>query len=144
MAEELKEIRWFNFSDGKMHSCKIGIKENELDFNVLLEAIENIIKNNEDKCKSIYFLGLAMTGSNPGARGFLDGWLARSLKDKMEEEQGKWNILHEAIAMTKDEIKSQLVKGLREAADKLENEDEFDPKNAPVVKNRDDGTELFS
>jgi len=143
MSEELKEIRWFNPFDKKMHTCRINIGEEDLDLNEVLDTMDSVAKNNEDKCKQIYYLGIAITGSNPGARGFLDGWLIRSLKEGFEASRGKWNIQHETEKLENAEIKSHFIKMLREAADKLELDNDFDPKNAPVVKNRDDGTELF-
>jgi len=73
----------------------------------------------------------------------LDGWLARSLKDKFEEQHGKWTIQHETETLSNTEIKSHFVTMLRDAADKIDAIDDFDPKNAPTVNNRDNGTDLF-
>jgi len=143
MSEELKEVKWFSPFDKKMHTCRINIGEEDLDFNEVLDTMDNVAKQQEDKCKQIYYLGLAITGNPSGARGFLDGWLARSLKDKFEEKYGKWTIQHETEKLTNAELKTHFVTMLRDAADKIETIDDFDPKNAPVVNNRDNGTELF-
>lgn len=143
MPDELKEIRWFNPFDKKMHACRINVGAEDLDFNEVLGTLDDVAKSNEDKCKQIYYLGIAITGSPAGARGFLDGWLVRSMRDSFEAKHGKWTIQHDAEKLSNEEIKGHFIKMLREAADKLESEDEFDPKNAPVVKNRDDGTDLF-
>jgi hypothetical protein len=144
MSEELRELKWFDFSDRKMHSCKINSGEEDLDFVEILDNLASIQKQNEEMCKQIYSLGVALTGSNPGARGFLEGWILRSLKDKSEKEHGKWNILHSTETLSSAELKQTFVQGLREAADRLEKDEDFDPSNAPVVKNRDDGTSLFN
>lgn len=142
MSEELKEIKWFNPFDKKMHSVKINNDSEGLDFNEILQNMEQLSKTKENECKKIYYLGVALTGSNDGGRGFLDGWLMRSLRESYERENGKWSLIHNADQLSNDEVKSYFVNMLRSTADKLESEDDFDPKNAPVVK-RDNGTELF-
>ena len=144
MSEELNEIKWFSPYDKKMHAVRIDNgSEDGLDFNLVIDTMDSVVKSQEDECRKIYQLGLALTGNPSGARGFLDGWLCRSLKPTFEEKHGKWTIQHETEKLSNAEIKNHIVEMLRETADKLENDEDFDAKNAPIVQSRDNGTELF-
>lgn len=143
MSDDIREIKWFNPFDRKMHSVRIDNGTDEgLDIYEVLDSMDEVSKSKEEECKKIYYLGVAVTGSVGGGRGFLDGWLMRSLRDHFEQQSGKWNVLHETEQLSNEELKSHFVEMLRETADKIENEEDFNPKNAPIVK-RDDGTELF-
>lgn len=143
MSDDIREIKWFNPFDRKMHTVRIDNGTDEgLDIHEVLDSMDEVAKSKEEECKRIYFLGVAVTGSVGGGRGFLDGWLMRSLRDTYETKSGKWSILHDTEQLSNEELRSHFVRMLRDAADRIETEDDFDPKNAPVVK-RDDGTELF-
>lgn len=137
------EIQWFWPFDKKMHTIRISTDAEDVNFDEIKKAMDKIISDQEDQCKLIYFLGISLTGSPAGARGFLWGWLMRSLKDEMEKVNGKWNIKHDEEEKTDSEVQSYLVKTLREMADIIEKDDEFKSTDAPVIKDSEDGTNLF-
>lgn len=144
MSDTLSEIKWFSPYDKKMHTLRIDDgSEDGVDLNNIIDTMDSIVKSQEEECKKIYLLGIALTGTPSGARGFLDGWLCRSLKPTFEANQGKWTIQHNTEKLTSDEIKNHIIETLRDTANKLENDEEFDLKNAPVIQSRDNGTELF-
>lgn len=144
MSDQPKELKWFDPYDRKMHKCKVMVdNDDNLDLSELLDSIDEVRDNNEEQCKKIMWLGVALTGSSPGGRCFLDGWLARSLRDKFEEKYGKWNIVHESEQPDPAELKKHFVKLLRTTADKIESDEDFNSNNAPIVRNRGNGTELF-
>jgi hypothetical protein len=141
--KEQTELTWFWPYDKKMHHVKIVHENGSVDFDQLRKAVSKLIEDQEDMCKSIYELGIGLTGSFTTAHSFMFGWLVRSLKDGLEKQDGKWTIQHEEESKSDGEIQTHLVTTLRELADEIEKNDSFSAKDAPVIKDGNDQTNLF-
>lgn len=134
----------FVWVDGKKHVINLRDSESDIDIEEVRKAYQKIIDDNTDKCKDIYFLGCGLLGSPQAASGFVIGWLFKSLKDSFEKkESDKWNIVHNEEDMSDDEFKSFITGSLRQLADKIETDDDYKIKKAPVIHAEPDGTELF-
>jgi hypothetical protein len=135
-----KKIKWY-WIDGKMHD--ISVKENEesnINLKELNETCAKIIKDNLDKCKDIYFLGIALTGTSEGGWGFLMGWLVRSIKKDQE-----WNIVHNEETLDNNEVIDHLANIMEESAKNLR---EHKDGNLPLQSvtptlGSNNGTDLF-
>lgn len=139
-----KEIEFYWPYDQKMHTVKINTDNDSIDLDELIETINSFTKDNEEECKRIYYLGVALTGSIPGGNAFLKGWLARSLREGLESKSGKWKIQHDASEIPESQLRSWIAKSCREFAEWVENTENFKAQNAPILTGTgNDGTELF-
>lgn len=133
MARDRKEIKWYWPYTGKMHTVKIESEGEALNLDDLMKKVREIVDQKHETCESIYYLGVALTGSASGASGFLNGWLARTLKATMEEKYGEWKIKHEGTEIPKSEVQQFMAKELRKIADWIEKDDEFEREDAPLL-----------
>ena len=134
----------FLWLDGKKHKLQINTDTEEVDLKDLMETYHKMEKEKDDKCKPIYFLGLGLTGNPSAARGFLYGWLVKSIKDTMEKDTGKWVIDHSADELSEEETRNHIANELEQLANTIRNDDDYKVKKAPVIRGDVDGTELYS
>jgi len=134
----------FLWLDGKKH--KIQIKEDTelVDFKQLMDTYHKMAEEKEEQCKPIYYLGLGLTGNPNAAKGFLYGWLVKSIRDSLEKSgKAKWVIDHTVDEVSEDEARNHIATELEELAKQIRENDEFKVKKAPVLRGDVDGTELY-
>lgn len=137
------KILWY---DGKMHTVYLNDGRDNVALSEVRKCYKEILENKVDKCKDIFYLGAALTGSTDGARGFLVGWLVRSIRDDMQarlEDGSRIAIHHEEEELSEDEIKSYVAEGLESLAKKVREDADFQPKKAPILSGGADGTEQY-
>lgn len=134
----------FLWLDGKKH--KIQIKEDAelVDLKNLMDTYHKMAEEKEDQCKPIFYLGLGLTGNTAAARGFLYGWLVKSIRDSMEKSgKPKWVIDHTMDEVSEEEARNIVAEELETLAKKIREDDEYKVKKAPVLRGDVDGTELY-
>lgn len=140
------EIKYYWPYDGKMHTISIGTDGDDLNLDEILKIVKDIIDEKKEECEKIYNLGISLTGSVAGGRGFTFGWLTRSIRDGIEEKVGKWKIKHEAMQVPESEIQEYIANQLEEMAVWIRESENFKAKDAPILAGggTDDGTDLFT
>lgn len=134
----------FLWLDGKRHSVQILEGDEPIDLKELQKSYQKMSEDKEEACKDIQYLGLGLTGNPSAAKGFMLGWLVKSIKDSFEKKRKlKWKINHEVTEISEEEARTYLAGELRNLADKIENDDEYKVKKAPILRGDVDGTELF-
>ena len=135
----------FLWLDGKKHSIELLNDDDAINIKEIADQYKKIVEEKEEQSKQILYLGLGLTGNPAAAKGFLYGWIVKSIKDAQEKKHGsKVRINHEEFQMSEDETRVHLATELRELADKIEQDDEYKVKNAPILRGDiDDSTELF-
>lgn len=139
---EKLEFLWL---DGKKHTVQVTEGEDNKNLKTLADQYHKIVQEKEERSKQILYLGLGLTGNPSAAKGFLYGWIVKSIKDA-EEKSGKpkWNIKHEERELSEDETRHHLAGELRELAERIEKDEEYKVKKAPILRGDvDDSTELF-
>lgn len=138
---KLKSL-WY---DGKMHTISIYDGKENINLDNLRECYKKILEDKKDQCNDIFHLGAVLTGSEGPARGFLLGWLVKSIRDDIQTKKSvKLTIVHEEEKLPDEEIKTYFVESLRSLADEIEKDADFTPKKAPINVSQPDGTELYS
>jgi hypothetical protein len=138
ISKDEKEIKWY-WHDGKMHNIKINSSEDTLDLKELHQSAYKVIEDQEEMCKNIMFLGIALTGSSEGGFGFLMGWLIRSIK-----KDKQWQINHTEEEIPDEEVAEHLASLMEEGAKMLrEKKGEGKPKVSNPTVGGPDATELF-
>jgi hypothetical protein len=74
----------FLWIDGKKHVVKIMEGDEAVDIKNLQDQYLKMIDEKEDLCKTIYHLGVGLTGHPAAGRGFVYGWLVKSIRDSVE------------------------------------------------------------
>ena len=69
----------FLWLDGKKHVVQILEGDEAVDIQMLQEQYHKMIEDKEELCKTIYNFGLGLTGNPHSARGFVYGWLVKSI-----------------------------------------------------------------
>lgn len=135
----------FLWLDGKRHEVTIKDGEEPVDFKNLAETYHKMEQEKEDQCKQIYFLGLGLTGNPYAAKGFLYGWLVKSIRDSISKSHGtQWKIEHEVSELSEEEARNYVANELEDLAKKIRSDDEYKVKKAPILRGDVDGTELYS
>lgn len=143
ISEDGKTIKTLYF-DGKMYSVSIINGENSIDLNQLHEAYEKVVEDKPDQCKNIVKLGAAISGSPDVSRGFLLGWVVKSIKDKIDADTGIiHNISVEEEVVSKEEIRNYTVESLRNLANEIEEMDIDKTPTKPMVVNDIGGDDVF-
>lgn len=137
ISKDTKEFKWY-WLDKKMHTVSIEIDGEKLDVEDLYKAAQKLTQEKEDMCKNIVFLGLAMTGNQESAWGFLLGWLIRSIK-----KDSNWIIQHNEEEISDEEVRTHIADAFENYAKQLR-EGKLDEvaKSTPNIGGND-GTEFF-
>lgn len=139
ISKDTKEFKWY-WLDKKMHTVSIELDGEKIDIEELYKTATELLKEKEDACKNIYFLGLAMTGSMESAWGFLLGWLVRSIK-----KDKNWQVQHIEEDIPVEEVNAHIAETFRKYADMIE-KGELNTKevgtSTPNIGGSD-GTEFF-
>lgn len=134
----------FLWLDGKKHVVKILEGDEPVDVKQLQDQYHKMIDDKEDLCKTIYHLGLGLTGNPSAARGFVYGWLVKSIRDSVEKSgRPRWKIEHESSDVSDDEAREHIATELETLAKKIRTDDEYKVQKAPIIRGETDGTELF-
>jgi hypothetical protein len=134
----------FLWLDGKKHKIQIREDAELVDFKQLMDTYHKMAEEKEEQCKPIYYLGLGLTGNPYAAKGFLYGWLVKSIRDSLEKSgKAKWVIDHSFDEVSEDEARNHIATELEELAKQIRENDEFKVKKAPVLRGDVDGTELY-
>lgn len=134
----------FLWLDGKRHIVKILEADESVDVKALQEQYHKMIDDKEDLCKTIYFLGLGLTGNPHAARGFVYGWLVKSIRDSVEKSgRARWKIDHDSTDISEDEAREHIALELETLAKKIRDDDEYKIKKAPIIRGETDATDLF-
>jgi hypothetical protein len=134
----------FLWMDGKKHVVQILEDDEAVDVKILQEQYHKMIEDKEELCKTIYYLGLGLTGSPSAARGFVYGWLVKSIRDSVEKAgRPRWKIEHESTDISEEEAREHVAKELETIAKKIRDDDEYKVKKAPILRGETDGTDLF-
>lgn len=144
--QDKMEFSWYWPYDNKVHTIKIITDNDEIDIPELIKTIKDTVKEKEKECENIYQLGFAtLSGSQEAARGFVSGWITKSIKDSIEKNTGKWKIIHEEKEMPISELKEFLAGSFENIAKAIRDTKDFDPKEAPIITGigGSDGTDLF-
>lgn len=136
-SKDTKAFKWY-WLDKKMHTVTIEVDGELMDIEDLYKTATTLVKDKEDMCKTINYLGLGMTGSPEAAWGFLLGWLIRSIK----KDKG-WQIQHTDEEVPQDEVNNHVADALENYA-KMVRSGELDKNttSTPFVGGSD-GTDLF-
>jgi hypothetical protein len=136
-SQDSKEFKWI-WLDEKMHTVNIEEDGEKVDIEELHRTASNLINDKEDLCKSIYFLGICLTGSSEAAWGFLYGYLVRSIKrDK------PWTINHSEEETSPEERRNHLADQF-EMLGKMIREGKMNDKVSTPNVGGDDGTDFFT
>lgn len=134
----------FLWLDGKRHVVQIMEGEDAVDVKLLQDQFHKMIDDKEDLCKTIYYLGLGLTGNPSAARGFVYGWLVKSIRDSVEKSgRPRWKIEHDSSEISEDEAREHIAKELETLAKKIREDDDYKIKKAPIIRGEQDGTDLF-
>lgn len=134
----------FLWVDGKKHTIEVKEADEKVDLKDLRDTFHKMMEEKEDQCKDIYYLGLGLSGHPAAARGFLYGWLVKSIRDSLEKAgKDKWKIVHEVEELSEEEARDHIAMQLEELAKTIREDDEYKVKKAPVLRGDADGTELF-
>lgn len=137
LSKDTKELKWY-WLDQKIHTLSISNNGENLDLKDLNETAIKLTKEKEEQCKTIGYLGLALTGNPDAAWGFVLGWLLRSIK-----KNENWQINHSEEVISKEELKTHMIEIFRNYADMIEKGDLNNSiKSTPNIGS-DDGTSLF-
>jgi hypothetical protein len=139
VTKDPKEIKWYWY-DKKLHAVSVSLNGESLDLEELYKSANKILKDKEDMCKNISYLGLGLTGSEEAGSGFLLGWLLRSIKgDQL------WVINHTKEDASIDEIRENVGNALIEYGTKMK-EGKINKETVVSTPNvgGTDGTDLFS
>ena len=137
ISKDSKEFKWY-WLDGKMHTVSITLDDEKVDIEELNKTALALTKDKEDLCKSIYYLGLSMTGNSDTAWGFLLGWLVRSIK---KDKQWVVNHLEEEVPV--EEAKEHIADAFEKCA-KMIRSGEMDGTVSTPNIGGNDGTDLFN
>jgi hypothetical protein len=137
ISKDTKEFKWY-WVDKKMHTVSIEFDGEKLDLDNLYKTASKLIQDKEELCKSISFLGLALTGSHDTAWAFLLGWLLRSIK-----KDQNWVVQHSEETISDEEVKKHIAEAFEEYA-KMIRDGKLDDttKSTPNIGGND-GTDLF-
>ncbi len=135
----------FLWLDGKRHKIQIKEDEEQVDLKKLMDTYHKMAEEKGDQCKPIFYLGLGLTGNPSAAKGFLYGWLVKSIRDSMEKAgKPKWVIDHSVDEVSEDEARNIIADELEQLAKIIREDDEYKVKKAPVLRGDVDGTELYA
>jgi hypothetical protein len=137
ISKDTKEFKWI-WSDGKMHKVNIDLDGEKIDIEELYKTASNLLSEKEDLCKSIYFLGVCLTGNPDSAWGFLFGYLIRSIK-----KDKAWIINHEEEDIPADERNEYMAEAFESVA-KMIREGKMNEKVSTPNVGGDDGTDFFT
>lgn len=139
LSKSDKEVKWY-WADGKMHTLSVSLDDEDISLKELYEKCHKIVKDKEELCKKIHYLGVCLTGSTEGAWGFLMGWLTRSIK-----KEDEWVINHVEEEVPEDEVREHLASFMEEGARLLrDGKGGKKPKAMSPILGGSDGTEMFS
>ena len=134
----------FLWLDGKKHKIQIKEEEEYVDLKQLMDTYHKMAEEKDEQCKPIFYLGLGLTGNPAAAKGFMYGWLVKSIRDSLEKSgKTKWVIDHTADEVSEDEARNYLADELETIAKRIREDDEYKVKKAPVLRGDVDGTELY-
>lgn len=135
----------FLWIDGKKHTIEIFDGDEAVNIKSISDQYHKIAEEKQEQSKQILHLGLGLTGSPQAAKGFLYGWIVKSIRDAQEKKSGtRWRIHHDEYQVSEEETRTHLATELRELADRIEKDDEYKVKKAPILRGDvDDSTELF-
>ena len=134
----------FLWLDGKRHKIQIKEDDDHVDLKHLMDTYHKMAEEKEDQCKPIFYLGLGLTGNPSAARGFLYGWLVKSIRDSMEKSgKSKWIIDHAVDEVSEEEARNYIATELETLAKTIREDAEYKIKKAPVLRGDVDGTELY-
>lgn len=137
ISKDPKEFKWY-WLDKKMHTVSIEIDGEKIDVEELYKTAQKLSQDKEEMCKTIVFLGLAMTGSQESAWGFLLGWLIRSIK-----KDNNWNIQHTEDDVPEEEVISHVADAFENYAKQLREGKVKDTVTSTPNMGGNDGTEFF-
>lgn len=138
VTDDDKSVKWY-WIDGKMHEVNVKDKDDNINLKDLHETCLKLIKEKEETCKNIYYLGVSLTGTGEGGWGFLLGWLARSVK-----KDQTWNIEHTETDVPREEVVEHLADIMEKSAKMLrEHKDDSSVKGVTPSMGSNDGTDLF-
>jgi len=133
----------FLWLDGKKHVVKILEEDDPIDIKQLQDQYHKMIDDKEDLCKTIYYLGLGLTGNPAAARGFIYGWLVKSIRDSVEKSgRPRWKIEHDSSDISDDEAREHIATELETLAKKIRTDDEYKVQKAPIIRG-EEGNDLF-
>lgn len=134
----------FLWLDGKVHTIKITEADDQVDIKKLRDQFHKIIEDKEDMCKNIYYLGVGLTGDPATARGFVYGWLVKSIRDSVEKAgRARWKIEHESADITEEEAREHMAIELETLAKRMREDTDMKIKKTPIIRGETDGTDLF-
>lgn len=134
----------FLWLDGKKHTVRLMEADEPVDVKQLSDQFHKMIEDKADLCKSIYYFGLGLTGNPSTARGFVYGWLVKSIRDSVEKAgRPRWKIEHDSVDVSEEEAREHVASELEILAKKIRNDDEYKIKKAPVLRGETDETDLF-
>jgi len=129
----------FLWLDGKKHTVKVLEGDEPVDVKELTDQFHKMIDEKEELCKGIYHLGLGLTGDPSKARGFVYGWLVKSIRDSVEKAgRPRWKIEHESVEVSEDEAREHVATELESLAKKIRDDDGFKAKNTPILRGETD------
>lgn len=96
LPEDTK-IKWYSGTNA--HEVSVSHNDTDINLTDLYKETLKLVKEKDELCKKIYYLGFALTGTDYGAVGFLMGWLLRSIK-----KDKNWEINHTEETVTKEEV----------------------------------------
>jgi hypothetical protein len=136
-SKDDKEFKWI-WVDGKMHTLSLDHEDEKIDIKELHKVANDIVTDKEELCKSIYFLGVCLTGTSESAWGFLMGYLVRSIK-----KDKPWNIVHQEEETSKEERNNHIADAFENVA-KMIREGKIDEQVSTPNVGGDNGTDLFT
>ena len=132
----------FLWLDGKKHVVQIMEGDEPIDVQMLKDQYHKMIEDKEELCKTIYNLGLGLTGNPNAARGFVYGWLVKSIRDSVEKSgRPRWKIEHDITEISEEEAREHVALELETLAKKIREDDEMKVKKAPILRGDTDGTD---
>jgi hypothetical protein len=135
LSKNPKEFKWYWF-DKKMHTVTITSNGELMDIEELYKTATKLTEDKEDLCKTIGYLGLALTSSSEAGWGFLLGWLIRSIKKDQD-----WQIQHTEEDVSDEELRTQFADILDEMVKKLREGDNI--LHTTPALGGSDGTDFF-
>lgn len=133
----------FLWLDGKKHVVKVMEGDEPVDIKQLQDQFHKMIDTKEDLCKAIYHLGLGLTGNPAAGRGFVYGWLVKSIRDSVEKAgRPRWKIEHDVTDVSDEEAREHIALELETLAKKIRDDEEMKVKKAPILRGESDG-DLF-
>ena len=135
----------FLWLDGKKHTIQIKEDGDRVDLKHLMDTYLKMVEEKEEQCKPILYLGLGLTRNPVAAKGFLYGWLVKSIRDSMEKNRNsKWIIDHTTDDVTEEEAKNHIADELELLAKAIREDTDYNVKKSPIVRGDVDGTELYN